>query len=372
MDNCNNRLDIFEIINQILKNKILIIKITIISFFIGCIFILFSQKQYTSSMTFVPITSKSSVGGNLSGLAAIAGININNLSSENFISPKVYNNIVNNINFQKELIYSKYNFSISKKPISLFEYYSNESYNNETIFSLLKKYTIGLPSLIKTKKNFHPNLFMKSDSSINQISSIEYKVILALKNNYVLNFNEKNGYATIYGRMPEPIVSAQLTQNLFNILNKYLEQYKQRKALNDLIFIEKNYFEAKERFELKQSELAKFKDSNKNIISEASKISESKLNSESQLLFNVYNELAIQRERAKISLNETSPTLYVIEPVVVPITKSSPKKILSLTISIIVGLVGGIFIVLFKRIFGYIKDCLKFSVLSEKQQTDKC
>ena len=56
------------------------------------------------------------------------------------------------------------------------------------------------------------------------------------------------------------------------------------------------------------------------------KTQEEALTNEYNLTYSVYSELAKQMEQAKIAVNETTPILTIVEPVVVPIERSKPKR----------------------------------------------
>jgi LPS O-antigen subunit length determinant protein (WzzB/FepE family) len=51
--------------------------------------------------------------------------------------------------------------------------------------------------------------------------------------------------------------------------------------------------------------------------------------------------LATQLEQAKIKVKEETPVFTVLEPVKVPVDKSSPKRLLVLASSLIIGFIVG-------------------------------
>jgi uncharacterized protein involved in exopolysaccharide biosynthesis len=83
---------------------------------------------------------------------------------------------------------------------------------------------------------------------------------------------------------------------------------------------------------------------------------EEKLQSEYNIAYNVYNELAKQREQARIQVKEDTPVLSVIKPVVVPVEKSKPKRIMILAIWIFLGGVAGVGIVFGKQYLVVIRE----------------
>ena len=86
--------------------RITIIKATLIFISIGFFFAITTPAEYTSSIILKPILSdsKSKLGGGISGLAAMAGINIGGANSSSAeIHPTLYPKIFEDYNFQKNL-----------------------------------------------------------------------------------------------------------------------------------------------------------------------------------------------------------------------------------------------------------------------------
>ncbi|MDD4033437.1 MAG: hypothetical protein PHS48_09365 [Bacteroidales bacterium] len=79
---------------------------------------LLTPNQYTASCSLVPQTGERRSGGSLSGLAAMAGISLGDISAGEVLSPNVYPNIIKKVSFQKELLHAKYTFEGVPQPIS--------------------------------------------------------------------------------------------------------------------------------------------------------------------------------------------------------------------------------------------------------------
>ena len=80
------------------------------------------------------------------------------------------------------------------------------------------------------------------------------------------------------------------------------------------------------------------------------------LQSEYDLAYNVFTELAKQLETQKIQVKENTPVLTIIDPVYVPIEKSKPKRFSILIIWSFIGLFFGIVWVFGKDSFFKLKD----------------
>ena len=124
-------------------------------------------------------------------------------------------------------------------------------------------------------------------------------------------------------------------------MQKYITEFKIEKVRSNLEFVEKSYDEAKVNFENKQSELAQYRDANKNISSAMARTQEEKLTSEYNLLLGIYTEIAKQKEQAKIAVTETTPILTIIQPVIIPTEKSGPKRLHILVGFALLGFIFG-------------------------------
>lgn len=340
-----DEIDLIEIAAKLWTNRKFIIKTTLIFMAIGLFVAIFTPNEYTATTTMVPQTGDKKVGGSLGGLAAMAGINLGSMSSGEVLSPNVYPQILNNVNFQKELLYTRYSFKKANEPVTYFEYYTNRKYSSLNILGFIKKYTIGLPGVIidilkGTQKEEAPTESLTSD--IQKLRFDESKIIKRLFNDLSLKIYPKEGYVILSFTSEEPKLSAEVVQTSQRLLQEFITDFKLQKVKSNLVFIEDSYNEAKKNFEDKQAELANFRDRNVSLSSAMAKTQEEKLTSEYNLLLSIYSELAKQREQAKISVTETTPILTVIEPVVIPNEKSRPSRSIILLGFTFFGLITGV------------------------------
>ena len=101
----DDEIDLLELTKTIWNGRKTILKTILIAGIIGVIIALLSPKEYTATTTIVPQTSSStSKLGGLSSLAAMAGFNLDNVTSGDILSPTVYPEIVSSVPFQMELM----------------------------------------------------------------------------------------------------------------------------------------------------------------------------------------------------------------------------------------------------------------------------
>src|SRR5690606_10648343 len=287
--------------------------------------------------------------GNLGGLASLAGINLDPLQGASDIPPSLYPRIIKSVNFKKALLQTSIAVSDSPDSITFSSYFLH--YHDPGLLSTLKDYTIGLPKLIiknlrgKSDVNF---VGLESDSSEEAIVGVgedEYQLMLLLEDLLELKINEEDGSIEIYFQMPEAYAAAQMAQKTKNLLQKYIVDFKIRKAQDHLDFIKKTYDEKKKEFILAQNRLASFRERNQNVVSPTFFNEEERLLAEYNLISGIYNELAKQVETAKIQVTEVTPNFMVIQPATIPNIPSSPKRLLILFVAGFLGAFFGLIVV---------------------------
>ncbi len=347
----SEEIDLVEIIRKLWRNRKLIIRVTLIFMVLGVLVALFSSKVYTAGCTMVPQSTDKKMGGSLSGLEAMAGINLGDISGGEVLSPKIYPKILSSVPFQKDVMKTPLNFEEYEQPVILLDYYTNEDYQKFSLIGTLVKYTIGLPGVIITAiRGEEPEpVYPVTSSGKNKIQSFtkdEFECSKVLEKIIGLSLNDKDGYVKLSVDMPEPFVAAQLAERVQTLLQKYITEFKIEKVQSNLDFVQGRYDDAKQDFEAIQEERAAFRDANKNITSAKAQTEQEKLDTRYNLALSVYTELAKQLEQAKIQVKETTPILTVVDPVTIPIERSKPKRALICIMFTFLGGFAGIGLVL--------------------------
>lgn len=344
-------IDLVELIQKMWINRWLIIKVTSVFVVLGVLVALFSAKVYTASCDIVPDTGKSG-NSKMSSLAALAGVNLGEGTDVTNLSPLVYQNIMNGTSFRKELMQTKIDFEEVDKPVSFFEYYTSEEYNKPSVFSYIKKYTIGLPFVIlnairgEQPEPDYSAIGNNEGPTVETLSKDEYDALKILEQCVSLTLDNKNGYVTITTNMPEAVAAAQLAQATVVLLQKYITEFKIAKVQSNLDFIQGRYDEAKKNFEDIQIRRAAFRDANTNTNKYSARVEAEKLDAEYTLAMNLYSELATQLEQAKIEVKKDTPILTVVRPVTIPYKKSKPQRLQILVAFTFLGVVAGAGLVL--------------------------
>ena len=322
-------IDLIALIKRLWKKRMFVVYVTLAFMVLGLMIALFSKKEYTATTVFVPQTSRQGVSSSMSSLASLAGINLGQVGGGESLSPAIYPQLLSNVDFIKELMYTPIKFEEWPEKVTLFDYYTNEDYNKPTFFGTVKKYTLGLPGvIIKAIKgsNKEEADSAAADGPLPVFTEKEYACKQVLTNLVSITINDKDGYVELSASMPEPVAAAEVATAAFNLLEKYITEYKIEKAKATLDFVNDRFAEAKVDFEEKQKELASFRDANRMLTTATSQIAQERLEREYELANTIYTELARQKTQVELQVKEDTPVLSVVQPVVVPFEKSKPKR----------------------------------------------
>ena len=335
----NDEIDLIEILKQLWIRKTIIFYSIIAGSCIGLLIAILTPNVFSSSTSIVPqISGETKVGGNLSGLAALAGIDFGSVGTSEELSPYVYPLLVESVPFQLELMHSEFNFEDIQEPVSYFKYQTE--IKSLSLLELFKKYTVGLPfliiDLVKGKEKIM-GFDLSESKNIYKFTEDETEVSKILIENISIDINDKENFIKITSTSPEPLLSAQLTEKVTELLQKYITRIKIAKAQENLVFLKERIKEKEINFKKIQQKLAKFSDRNKNVVSVISSMKQQNLQSEYSLAFGVYSELAKQIEQAEIQVKKDTPILTTVQPVQIPDEKSSPKRLLILLIWTFLG-----------------------------------
>ena len=339
----DQEIDLIEIAKKIWGERKLIIKVTGVAALIGLVVAFSIPKEYTTGVKLSTERTNSRSGGNFGALAAMAGINLSS-SSGNALTEDIYPDIVQSTPFLTNL----FNVSIISKDGSIqttmFDYLDN--YYRQPWWSTIKRTLVSIPSKII-------GLFKSKDKNVHEFDPFnltrkERKVVGLLKENVNISNDKKTGIINISVTMQDPQISALLTDTILKNLQTYITGYKTSKARNDEEFAQKLYNEYKTKYVKAQEDYANFTDKNQNIFSHNLRAEQERLRNEMNLAYQTYSQASQQLQAARAKVQESTPAYMVIQPPMVPITPSKPRKMMILFGFIFLGMAGCIAWVYFK------------------------
>jgi uncharacterized protein involved in exopolysaccharide biosynthesis len=285
----------------------------------GVAIALLQKPRYTATTLLMPQSSQATAS-QLSGLASLAGINLD-LAQSSDLSPVVYPRIANSLRFKLELMYSRFTFDAYPKPITLYEYFTGEAPAADSIAG--KQLVALTPGQVEVKRQLDRNIYLSLD--------------------------KKEGFLTLKVTLPEALAAAQVAQKVQELLQRDIIRLKTEKAQADLDFIQERYNTVKAEAEGYQSAMTAGSDRFKDLVSSVPKLSNTRLQTRYAISNSVFQELAKQLEQAKIQVKKDTPVFTVIEPLSVPYEKEGSGKKVLVVVFLLLGGIAGLVIVVVKN-----------------------
>lgn len=319
------------------KRKRIIINCSIA--FVLAVVIAFSiPKQYTSTVVMAPeFASGSGASGNLGALASMAGINLNNMSgSEDALYPELYPQIVSSTPFLCDLMSLQVETKDGDLSTSLYDYlgkHQKKTWWNKIIAAPIKVVKrLFMESVVDT--------IMPTDGTDMNLTRKQYLLLKKLDEKIVVSVDKGNFVITLNVTMQDPKIAACVARVVADNLQKYIGTYRSAKARKDLAYTEMLYKESQEKYYAVQQIYAEHVDKHQGVVKMQHQIEEKRLSNELDLAFNVYNQIAQQLEVARAKVAESTPVCVVMQPAIVPIKASSPKKMMMAALYVFLAFFG--------------------------------
>ena len=275
---------------------------------------LIADPVYTSISKVLPISEDGSSSNGFSGMAAQLGINIPLSIGGTVPWDEIYPEIVKSSDLLTSILSEKY---VTKK------------YGNKT----LKEILINEHSLSKYQNQDQKN-----------------RVIIELRKMIRIIKERLSPVVTLEISAFEPLFAADLSNTLIYRSGQIQRQLKTNRVRQKRLFIEERLLSVSTEMKKMEKELRKFREYNRNISSSPSLTMQvQEMGREIDLQNSLYVTLKTQHEKAKIDEVERDDMVQIIDGPNIPAKLKSPRRGLSIILSLFFGIFTAIFIIYFRE-----------------------
>lgn len=336
---------------EIKRKRWLFASILMIIVAISMVYTLGQHAEYQAQAKLLPYKGKRQLPGGLGGIAGLAGINLSQQATDQVIPVSLYKNLIETVSFRDSLALIPLRFLTLPDPISFYDYMSE--YYQPSFNEKIANFPGSISSLFSSSDKIDTRDTTQltiADTGERRYSGQKLGVLSVLKDRISLEFDEMDGVLEIKVSMPDNMASLSLANAVIQQLSSTVTTYELQKLNDQLAYIESQYLETRASFIAKQRELAAFQDGNRGLISASARIKEQHLQNEYDLSFEIFRNLANQREQVKLKLKEDSPLFVVFEEPFIPNKPYSPKPVKAFLISLIIGSFVSIIFILVRYI----------------------
>ncbi len=314
-------IDFSFILKAIIKNKKAFFYTMPIVFVLSSLIIISIPRSYTCEVKLAPESTSSGIGS-IGALASSFGVNLaNKLDNEDAISPELYPDLMNSIDFKVSLFPIKIQTKDKKIETTYYNYlekHQKYAWWLIPINYIKKLFEKKEDKPFDSSKKIDPFILTKKQKDI--ASLIEQKIDCEV--------DKKTNVISIVVTDQDPLVCATMADSIKSRLQLFITDYRTNKAKIDLEYTKKLYVEAKSSYDKARQLYATFSDENQELILESYKAKQEDLENEMQLKYNNYNSICQQLLAAKAKVQERTPAFTTLQSASVPNKPSKPKRML--------------------------------------------
>ena len=317
----NNKLSILDLYSDIYKNRRIYYRVLAVTFVLAAFVTLCIPNYYRCTVKLAPELSGNSKTGSLASLASSFGINI---ASGNFgtdaLIPTLYPDLINSVAFRASLfpITIEQEDDSTHTRVSYYDYLLNEQ--RKPWWSYLGNVTLEWAKSLFSDEE-EPN-------GVNpfKLTKKQFKIVKEMEDKVVCDVDKKTLVITIDVIDQDPLVAATMADSVQIRLQKFITDYRTRKARIDLEYNQKLLKESEERYENARLAYSHYADANRNVLFEDFRTECTKLENKMQIEYRAYSQVAAQLQLAEAKIQEDTPAFTILQPATVPVKKEGPKR----------------------------------------------
>lgn len=302
----SKEIDFVAIAKQVLQKPRLLAKYIIVSAAIGVVVALCTPKEYTASVVLAPELSSGALGlgGDLADMASNLGIDLGSGGKGiDAIYPDIYPEIFTSYAF----IHSLFDVPIrTEKEDSTRTYVYHITKESKVPFWQYPR--IWLHEMMKKK----PENGAGDKEDPFKTSKDEAELCEGIASKITCLVDKKTSVITLSVKDQDPLACAILADTIQRRLQKYITDYRTKKARNDYDYYKKLYQEAKVKYDKAQSTYVNYSDANQEVVLERFQAKRDELENNMQMAFNNLNQLNTQVQTAEARIQERTPAFTVL------------------------------------------------------------
>ena len=316
-------IDFAKIFKDLLKHKMLYVKVLPVAFVLAAIYALAQPNFYNCTVKLSPEMSGSKSTSGLASLASSFGVNLGSSGvGTEALFPTLYPDLMNSVDFKTSLFSVPVTIEGDKdkgekdRTMSYYDYLTKEqkapwwSGAMKAVFSIFGS---------KEKEEV-----AKVDPF--RLTKEQDRIVKAIDKKVVCDVDKKTMLITISVTDQDPVIAAKMADTVKTRLQNFITDYRTSKARVDLEYNKKICAETKARYEKARQLYSEFMDANQDVILQTVRQKQTDLENEMQLQYNAYQQVAAQLLAAEAKVQQETPAFTTLQSATVPVIKAGPKR----------------------------------------------
>lgn len=321
-------IDLMELARKLWNARKLLIKVACYAAVFGVVIALTTPKVYTVKVVLAPELGGKSSSSSLASAASMLGLgNLTMGSDADALRVTLYPEVVSSLPFMVDLMDTPVQTKKGQK----------EELPMEPLDEVLRN---SKKSLVGTVVSFPFKVlgtviswFMADEEEdaiveVNpfQLTKKQAKIVKALRKQILTTVDKKTGVTSVAVTMQDPVTAAMVADTVILKLRQHITKYRTSKAQEDYEYWEQLYAQRQQEYYDAQQRYARYVDANKNVILQSVLTERERLQSEMNLAYQIYSNVATQMQMARAKVQEAKPVFAVVEPASVPLKSSGTSR----------------------------------------------
>lgn len=329
------------------EKRLFILKWMGIAAVVGLLIGFTTPKEYTCFASLAPEfgSTKAGMSSSLTAYAQLMGVNLSSSlgSSRDAVYPDLYPDIVYSTTFMTKFFNLPVSFKWHREVVetNLYDYLQNYQKNSlvgTVVFFPFR--VLGWAMNLFKPKEEEPEPGGEIVVDDFKLTYAQSMIVKKLRRQVKINVDKKTYVVQVSTTMQDPVIAALVTRQVLEDLKRYITDYRIDKSRKDLEYTVKLFEETKADYEKAHEIYARYMDSHQGIVSMSGRVQMSYLQNDSDLAYNLYNQVAQRLQLARAKVQEETPVFKTLQPPVVPIKKSSPSKVKILFVMLFLAFCG--------------------------------
>lgn len=330
-----NEIDLVALFKKLFDKRKKLYKAIGIGVIIGLVIAFSLPKQYQVEVTLSP-ESGTSGSGNMAGIASMLGMGGMGGLGEDALNVSMFPEIVKTTPFLLEMLETPLQTK-EEETMILYDYLDTQKRPWWShIMGLPGQAIGGIMSLFRDKTEETDSIQKIDPFQLTQEQSGRIGMLKKILN---AETDSKTSMTKVSITLQDPVAAALVADSAVVKLQRYITDYRTRKAQEDYNYLTKVAKETEQDYIKAQQRYSQFMDANRNVNLQSMKAEGERLQNAAMTAYQIYSQMETQRQLARAKVQEAKPVFAVVEPATVPLFPSSPKKMMILVVFVFLAVV---------------------------------
>lgn len=302
-------------------------------------------RYYNCTVQLAPESNGNSASGTISSLASSFGLGgLDNLTNgDDAINIMLYPDLLKSPDF----IITLFPIQVATKDGQTYTYYEYMEKHQQT--AVWNKYIFGPINQMLHPTTPSPAYKPTDKINLRHLTSQQNDVIESISGKIKCAIDKKTDAISITVQDQDPEVCATIGDSVLNRIQRFITEYRTKKARNDYNYYKKLMDEAKSQYKSALGSYSGYADSHRNAVDQ-NVIAKTEDNSKNMnLKYQAYSTLALQLQAAEAKIQENTPAFTVIRSATLPQKPAGPKRMMVALIMTMLSFVILTVVVLLKK-----------------------